>query len=780
MTTDEYECLGPVSPKADSPDAKPIAWRRGHVVGVLTAALVVAELSKDVPLASGRGDWFPACGFFFCGVIAGLPFLLARLAPQAAGFDRQWLPSSRRHWAWFLGMVFVLAGWKILVALAHPVAGRTQPGSFIAPATPLGVVCLGIVIVFIGPVSEEIFFRGYVLEQLRKLARPGLALLIQSLLFGLWHLYPSRSFSAINWFSMANAFVFGMIAGAWRIKFRSLLPVVLAHVFFNALAIIPLKDRYDEAIDRSRARAPTISKETTYITEPLREDGYPDYVAALDRRLREGVTPENNAAVLLWKAVGPGEIWKEHRERYFEMLGIPPLPEKGDYFVDLDKYLAQQKDIARSAGAKSEPGATTDAYDLLAPALKRPWSKEEFPLLAAWLATNEKPLALVVEASNRSRRYDPLVGGKRTPVIAVHLPAHSLYRSVCSALRARAMLRLKVGMVNEAWADLLTSHRLARLVGQSPMAIDAVIAGSLDEAACAGDQALLQNERLAAAQTSKMRQDLDRLPAMPPLADRYEIARRFEYLDAVLVACRDGTKASLVGLEPLTGLADDEGWKGLGELSDVKEWKGMKGTIRSLRRYSHTTETDWDLILRKGNLWYDRVVDACRQPNRAARRESLKRIDEDLRNLKETAADATSLESAMLVNPRLAFSERLGQLCLIMLGPETLRADTQAADRGAMRFDLDKLAFSLAAYRADHGCYPERLADLTPKYVTDVPKDIFTDADLHYRREGNGFLLYSVGINGKDDGAKTYEDRKSNEDWDDLVIRGDAIPPNLR
>ena len=29
----------------------------------------------------------------------------------------------------------------------------------------------------------------------------------------------------------------------------------------------------------------TISKKTTYIVEPLRDDGYPDYIAALSRRL---------------------------------------------------------------------------------------------------------------------------------------------------------------------------------------------------------------------------------------------------------------------------------------------------------------------------------------------------------------------------------------------------------------------------------------------------------------------------------------------------------------
>jgi hypothetical protein len=88
-----------------------------------------------------------------------------------------------------------------------------------------------------------------------------------------------------------------------------------------------------------------------------------------------------------------------------------------------------------------------------------------------------------------------------------------------------------------------------------------------------------------------------------------------------------------------------------------------------------------------------------------------------------------------------------------------------------MQFELTKLAFALAAYRADNGSYPPKLADLTPKYVAEVPKDIFADAELHYSREGEGFLLYSVGVNGRDDGGKTFDDRKEDEDWDDLVVR---------
>ena len=89
-----------------------------------------------------------------------------------------------------------------------------------------------------------------------------------------------------------------------------------------------------------------------------------------------------------------------------------------------------------------------------------------------------------------------------------------------------------------------------------------------------------------------------------------------------------------------------------------------------------------------------------------------------------------------------------------------------------MRFEMIRLAFSLAAYRADHGSYPARLADLAPKYADRVPKDVFTDGELHYNREGAGYVLYSVGPNGKDDAGKGLEDRsEGHQDWDDIVVR---------
>src|SRR5688572_15181307 len=69
----------------------------------------------------------------------------------------------------------------------------------------------------------------------------------------------------------------------------------------------------------------TIAKATTVITEPLRSDGYPDYLRYLDEKLSKGVTPLNNAAVPLWQAMGPKEISEDQRAELFKKLGIPPV-----------------------------------------------------------------------------------------------------------------------------------------------------------------------------------------------------------------------------------------------------------------------------------------------------------------------------------------------------------------------------------------------------------------------------------------------------------------------
>jgi serine/threonine protein kinase len=67
---------------------------------------------------------------------------------------------------------------------------------------------------------------------------------------------------------------------------------------------------------------------------------------------------------------------------------------------------------------------------------------------------------------------------------------------------------------------------------------------------------------------------------------------------------------------------------------------------------------------------------------------------------------------------------------------------------------LAVVGFQLKRYKNEHGAYPESLTALTPEFMTEVPLDEFDGKPLRYRREDEGFILYSVGTNLVDDGGE--------------------------
>lgn len=248
-----------------------IAPNRGPVLGVLVVALLVAGLATEFLLSADHGSWQPAYQLVCFGAMALFPFLLARLAPTAAAFDTQWLLGSRRHWAWFLGLLVLSFVSKILVAaLAVITIGASPLEPLGTLSAPIAIIFEAIVVVLAAPVAEEIFYRGYLLEQLRKLVCSSIALLVQSFLFALVHLY-TWGFTLFSLFNSFQVFLFALIAGLWRIKFRSLLPIVLAHILGNATAIPFFMEEYDHAVSRITATDAGTAESDEIVIDKLME-----------------------------------------------------------------------------------------------------------------------------------------------------------------------------------------------------------------------------------------------------------------------------------------------------------------------------------------------------------------------------------------------------------------------------------------------------------------------------------------------------------------------------
>ena len=65
-----------------------------------------------------------------------------------------------------------------------------------------------------------------------------------------------------------------------------------------------------------------------------------------------------------------------------------------------------------------------------------------------------------------------------------------------------------------------------------------------------------------------------------------------------------------------------------------------------------------------------------------------------------------------------------------------------------------RVFLALLAYRDRHGTYPQSLAELRKDPGWEVPADPFTGKDFVYRRQAEGFLLYSLGPDMKDNGGR--------------------------
>ena len=88
----------------------------------------------------------------------------------------------------------------------------------------LGVLAIAI----IGPILEEMLFRGAVTTELLKRYSPQKAILFSALIFGIFHINPAQ---------VLNAFLLGLLLAWLFYKTHSLIPGILIHILNNSLSV---------------------------------------------------------------------------------------------------------------------------------------------------------------------------------------------------------------------------------------------------------------------------------------------------------------------------------------------------------------------------------------------------------------------------------------------------------------------------------------------------------------------------------------------------------------
>jgi len=496
-----------------------------------------------------------------------------------------------------------------------------------------------------------------------------------------------------------------------------------------------------------------LGKDTTFVTEPLDADGYIDYEAALNNQLKGTTTPETNAVVLLVKCFGPKPDGKELHPDFYKALGVEGPPAEAEYLIDYFQFFKEELkvDETRHTFLESENEMRW-----------RPWKAAELPRHAEWLKLNEKPIAVAIEATKRKDYYLPLISrhkdGKKGMLIGASMQTTQFNQNLATLLSMRAMLLAGEGKIEAAFDHTVALHKHGRMVARGGSLYEVLAGIAIEGIANSTGIAILEYGNSTAKQAMAYQAELAKNPPIRLLADQIDRNDRLMNLDSIQWIRRSGYDI----FEPLR--------------IDRKE-----KTPREIERYAATI--DWEEVMRYTNGWIDKSVTALRKPNFLERNEALKDIESSLKVLEEQLKNQTGVEKFLqkLGKPeevRAKQTEQLGKKCVtnLMIWPRKI---AESYDRAEQQHQSCIIAAALAAHFADHKKYPDKLNDLVPKYLAKVPDDLFNSKPLNYKKTDRGYLFYSVGINGKDDGGKLFTDEIRNDEarGDDLGVR---MPRNSR
>jgi hypothetical protein len=333
-----------------------------------------------------------------------------------------------------------------------------------------------------------------------------------------------------------------------------------------------------------------ISKETTYITEPLTPDGMRvDYFTAFEQEFYPPeMKTDDNGYRLIVRALGDVADYQLHgrqgnRVAYdaeaasaqvYEKLGLDPAIQPTlKHSAPIHTVLAYFENQASEGQTVGEIEGRID----------EPWKLDDLPMLESWLEENGPALDLLGEAVRKPAFFMPLIRKSPEAPISESLVVGQIQRvrAFARSLTARANYRIGTGDIDGAIDDAVTLKRLGRHVQQQGTMVELLVGIAVESIA---DAIGIAGNRESQPTKKQLRRFVDELAAVPPPVEmeRKWLADRYYTLDSLQAMARDRELLA----EHLSIWDDDEDYS--------------PGITISL-------PLDWNVIMRRMNAAYDNM-----------------------------------------------------------------------------------------------------------------------------------------------------------------------------
>ncbi|MEX2672199.1 MAG: hypothetical protein WD294_08835 [Phycisphaeraceae bacterium] len=466
-----------------------------------------------------------------------------------------------------------------------------------------------------------------------------------------------------------------------------------------------------------------IGPETTVLEGPLRPDGTIDYLAVMNERLSEGVTPATNAYAKI-APLAPASSWPEPglRVKVLEQIGAPS-GESAVTFETIEAYAERRssEDERWAAEVEEEDASESSWADLVWEqqwwdARSGEWS-DEMPLVAEWLALQEPALDQFAEAVKQEHFWVPRFTGADSDELsnASWLSIHTTL-PMYKALSMRAVKHAAEGRAEQAIDDAIAvKQHLAHLRASGWYDFQMGLGSTLHLT-----EAMLRHNVLTAEQVRDFRRRAAAIP--PPRMDQaLDPDFRFMLLDA---------------LQP--GRWVDQAL----EEDDLDEALATLG--RSV--------FDRNRAMRRVNGFIDRMVDAVSKPTAADRQTAWEALEAETRDMEDNADQFTERVENWWTRLFVREAEVTDAVADWLLLERWYLANSTRNSllRAQVNERLEKTALAVARYHAERGSYPVTLEDLVPQWLDEVPVDLFepTGRPLQYRLQADRVVIFSVGQHG--------------------------------
>lgn len=443
-----------------------------------------------------------------------------------------------------------------------------------------------------------------------------------------------------------------------------------------------------------------ISRETTFLVEPISADGYVDYHEALHSA--HPVSLEDNAAAIYLRVAledvrescTPAAFGRICRE-----LEVDTKPDPSVAFVPFDPERFINERVNEQSEAESHT-LQVPPWNSFDQARERPWSSDEFPEIADWLSLNAGAIGLLEEGAQRSMYHCWIIESPQP------IPLVQARRGFSHLFSTRAMNRLSNDDFSGAAADSDRIRRIARHTNQGGWLLSQLVAYSIDVEAFNVDRVLI-SQLPTREHVVLRRKQLAAFGCVSGFRETIDYGFRVEALSRIQLFDQEAR-----GLVP----NDTEAFRPSSENALVN-----RVNVRRI---------DMSSCCRKINIFCDRAVAAMDLPLMERRKELLQ-IDQELDTMQATMQMGSYLVSQTDLMKKAVTDS--------VHGFERFHAKF---GENVSRYRLLDVLCAARLFQLDQGRAASSRDDLVPKYLPVWPRDGIAGEELLESRSDGKWQIY--------------------------------------